>query len=142
MALLVVIAASSIALTTALPDLYQTAKREREAQLLFVGRQYSEAIRRFYENPLVVIKRYPNSLDELVTDNRSLRPRHHLRKLYPDPMTGRLDWGLIKNEQDQIMGVYSQSGGKPLRTDFARHSVTEVAGGGQQYADFKFVYLP
>lgn len=140
MALLVVIAASLLALNAAMPDIYQQAKREREAQLLFIGQQYSHAIRLFYENPHVVIKRYPESLDELLVDDRTPRPMHHLRKLYKDPITGSSEWGLVKNEERQIMGVFSLSEGKPLRKNFRGYPGVIVVG-GNEYNDIKFVYL-
>lgn len=143
MALLVVVAASAIAMTVAIPDVYHTAKREREAQLFFVGQQYQMAIQRFYQNPDVVIKRYPISLEELLVDNRSAKPHYHLRRLYPDPMTEQGDWGLLLNEQNQIMGVYSLSEQTLLKVAFdsKRIRVSNPAG-ARHYSDLKFVYLP
>jgi len=140
MSLLVVITASLIALSVALPDKYQQAKREREAQLMFVGQQYVRAIKGFYENPLVSIKRYPDSLDELLIDERTAKPLHHLRQLYPDPMTESQQWGLVKNSEEQIMGVYSLSQNRPLRTDFSSFPLVVVEG-VEKYEDLKFVYL-
>lgn len=140
MALLVVISASLLALSAALPDKYQQAKREREAELLFVGQQYSNAIRLFYENPFVGLKRYPENLDELLVDNRTPKPMHHLRKLYKDPITGTSDWGLVYNSEKRIVGVYSLSTERPLRRNFGRQP-TVVVVGGEEYKDIKFVYL-
>lgn len=140
MALLVVIAASLMTLSAAMPDKYQQAKREREAQLLFVGEQYANAIRLFYENPHVAVKRYPENFDELLVDKRTPNAMHHLRRLYKDPIIGSTDWGLVKNAEKQIMGVYSLSKGQPLRTDFSRHRSVVVVG-GEEYNDIKFVYL-
>lgn len=143
MALLLMVAVSSLMLTVAMPDIYQTAKREREAQLFFVGQQYQRAIQRFYENRFVPIKRYPNSFDELLDDNRSLKPQHHLRQIYRDPITQSTEWGLVLNEQDQIMGVYSLSQGSVLKTHIQGHGVTvSNVAGAQKYSDLKFVYLP
>lgn len=139
MALLVVIGASLLALSAAIPDKYHQAKREREAQLLFVGEQYSNAIRSFYENRFVTVKRYPESLSELLEDDRTPEPMHHLRKLYPDPITKSMEWGLIKNEQEQIMGVYSLSEDKPLRTNYSGHPTVIISG--EEYNDIKFVYI-
>lgn len=141
MALLVVIAASLMSLSAAMPDKYQQAKREREAQLLFAGEQYSNAIRLFYENPFVSVKRYPDNFDELLEDKRTPKPMHHLRKLFPDPMTGSTEWGLVKNAENQIMGVYSLAKGQPLRTHFSLYPSVIVVG-GEEYNDIKFVYLP
>jgi type II secretory pathway pseudopilin PulG len=143
MALLVVIFSSLLVLTKAMPDIYQTAKREREAQLFFVGQQYQRAIEHFYENRFVAIKRYPRSFDELLVDNRSPKAQHFLRKLYRDPITQTNNWGLILNEQDQIMGIYSQSNGKVLKKHIKEQRVTiSNVAGAEQYSDLKFVYLP
>lgn len=139
MALLVVITASLFALSAAIPDIYQQAKREREAQLLFVGQQYANAIRHFYNNPNANLKRYPESLEELLVDNRTQKPMHHLRQLYRDPMTDSFKWGLVQNEEEEIMGVYSLSEGKILRTNYQGYP--DVLVGGDRYKDIKFVYL-
>lgn len=140
MALLVVVFASSLALGVALPDKFQQAKRERETQLLFVGQQYANAIRLFYENPYVSVRRYPQTLDELLVDNRTPVPRHHLRQRYRDPITETSEWGLVQNEEDQIIGVYSLSKDKPLRTNFGEQDMVAIAA-GDKYEDIKFVYL-
>jgi hypothetical protein len=143
MALLVVVFASLLMLTRAMSDIYQTAKREREAQLFFAGEQYQRAIESFYENRFVVIKRYPQSLSELLVDERSIKVQHHLRQIYYDPVSQTKDWGLLLNGQSQIMGVYSRSQGKLLKTHFDAERVrTSNSAGAQQYSDLKFVYLP
>lgn len=143
MALLVVIFSSLLVLTKAMPDIYQTAKREREAQLFFVGQQYQRAIANFYENRFVAIKRYPRSFDELLVDNRSPKAQHYLRKRYRDPITQTNNWGLILNEQDQIMGVYSLSNGHVLKKNIEGEHVTiSNVAGAEQYSDLKFVYVP
>lgn len=139
MALLVVISASLLSLSAAIPDKYQQAKREREAQLFFVGEQISSAIKSYYNNPLVTEKRYPESLDELLVDDRTPKPMHHLRKLYQDPMTSSMEWGLVKNEEMQIVGVYSLSEGKPLKTNYS--AFPSVVVNGDEYYDIKFVYI-
>lgn len=139
MALLVVISASLLALSAAIPDKFQQAKREREAQLFFVGQQITNAIESYYNNPLVTEKHYPETLDELLVDDRSPKPMHHLRKLYRDPMTSSKEWGLVKNEEMQIVGVYTLSEGKPLKTNYSAYS--SVVVNGDQYYDIKFVYI-
>lgn len=143
MALLVVIFSSLLVLTRAMPDIYQTAKREREAQLFFVGEQYQRAIQSFHENSFVAIKRYPQSLNELLVDERSFKASHHLRQRYLDPVTQTNDWGLVLNEQSQIMGVYSRSQDKLLKTYFnSERVIVSNPSGAQQYSDLKFVYIP
>ena len=145
MALLVVIAASLIVLSSAIPDIYQTAKREREAQLFFVGEQYRSAIKRYYQNPKVSSRAYPDNLKQLVSDDRTAKPSHYLRRLYRDPMTRDGKWGLILNENNKIIGVYSRSQQKLLKQNFDHNIVTVMDQTGSRqltYSDLKFMFSP
>jgi len=77
-ALLVVMSVMAIALSVALPVFRTEARREREAELVFRGEQYSRAIglfQRKYGNAL------PPDVDVLVRER-------FLRKKYKDPITG------------------------------------------------------
>ncbi len=60
-----------------------TEQREREEQLLFAGDSIRFAIAAYYAHG----HRYPNTLQDLLVDNRSPVPVHYLRRLYIDPMT-------------------------------------------------------
>ena len=145
MALLVVIAASLIVLSSAIPDIYQTAKREREVQLFFVGEQYRSAIKRYYQNPKVSSRAYPDNLKQLVSDDRTAKPSHYLRRLYRDPMTRDGKWGLILNENNKIIGVYSRSQQKLLKQNFDHNIVTVMDQTGSRqltYSDLKFMFSP
>lgn len=83
------------------------ARREREAQLLFAGDQIVQAIGRYYrEGPQAGC--HPPDLDTLVTGR-------YLRRRYFDPMTGSFDWGVIRDAQGNVRGVYSRSQRAPLR---------------------------
>lgn len=142
LALLVVISGSLLMLSTAQPDLFQQAQRQQEKQLLFAGREYREAIRRFYENPNVSVQRFPQTLEELLIDKRSLKPMYHLRRLYPEPMAG-VGWGLIRDGQGGITGVYSRSNQLLLTTDFdARYANVEQTGERLRHSDLRFNYQP
>lgn len=142
LALLVVISGSLLMLSAAQPDLFQQAQRQQEKQMLFAGREYQEAIRRFYENPNVSLQRFPQTLEELLVDNRSLKPMYHLRRLYPEPIT-RLGWGLIRDEQGGITGVYSRSNQILLTTNFdERYTSIEQTEGALRHSDLRFNYQP
>lgn len=92
-----------------------TRQREREQELLFIGHQYRAAIRDFYlGGPAGAGRALPTSLEMLLDDDRYPIPVHHLRRLYPDPITGSTDWGLLM-VGDRIMGVYSKSEAQPLK---------------------------
>ena len=58
--------------------------------------------------------RYPESLDDLLEDNRGLVTRRHLRKIFVDPMTGRSEWGLVR-VGGRIVGVHSLSDAIPVK---------------------------
>jgi hypothetical protein len=92
-----------------------TRQSEREQELLFVGHQYRAAIRDYYlGGPAGAGRALPTSLAMLLDDERYPVPVHHLRRLYPDPITGSTDWGLLM-VGDRIMGVYSKSEAPPLK---------------------------
>lgn len=117
----------------------QAAKREREQELLFIGDQFRRAIAGYYEaSP--GIKRYPRRLEDLLADDRVPVTRRHLRRIWPDPMTGKPDWGLVV-QGDQILGVFSQSRDAPLKR--ANFRVADaIFADALTYADWRFVHTP
>ena len=117
-----------------------SAKREKEAELLFIGNQYRKAITLYYDSTPGPVKRYPRTLEDLIKDPRQPSTQRHLRRLYPDPLGGK-EWGLVKAPDGGILGVHSLSEDKPLKE--ARFKVRDAAfEGAQKYADWKFVYSP
>lgn len=117
------------------------AMREREAELLFVGDQYREAIRRYADSTPAGTPRYPHELSDLLKDPRRPVIARYLRKLYHDPITGSRDWGIVKAADGGIAGVYSLSEDRPFKTSNFK---AEDAGfeGGTKYSDWQFFYLP
>lgn len=112
-------------------------QREKEAELLFRGNQYREAIAAYHRTE----DRYPQSLDHLILNKGFSVPVRHLRKLYADPMTGSADWVLVQAPDGGIMGVHSSSQAAPIKTGnfAARDMGFEEA---QAYSDWKFVHTP
>jgi type II secretory pathway pseudopilin PulG len=80
----------SIAVATALPLMSGQIKREKEAELVFRGLQYAEAIRVFQRR----FGRPPTMLSELM----DTRPRS-IRQLWKDPMTEDGNWMLLVNSR-------------------------------------------
>jgi len=137
--LLIAIALLGIALAAAGTVWKTQAQREREAELMFVGREYRNAIASYYRAGAG--RQYPQSLDDLLVDNRSPEPRHHLRRLYPDPMTGAADWTLVAAPSLGIMGIASSSQAEPMKKDgFA--PAEESFKDKTCYCDWQFVYTP
>lgn len=116
-------------------------QREKEAELLFVGEQYRRAIESYQRHGLGDKKPYPPNLESLLLDRRFPMPVRHLRRLYPDPMTGRSEWGIIRDAQGGIIGVHSLAQGQPLkRTGFAPAQADFESA--LSYRDWVFIAYP
>ncbi|MGU7769064.1 type II secretion system protein [Burkholderia sp. MR1-5-21] len=135
LALLIALMLMSIALSGALDVWALQRRREQEKQLLFVGDQYRRAIVRYYQ----LGRAYPLTVDDLLNDTRFPKPMHHLRRAYPDPITGQNDWGFLWRA-DRFYGVYSSSDQAPVkRAEFPqRYSDFD---GDETYRKWKFLYL-
>ena len=117
--LLFVVAGLGIAMAAVGTIWHTASKREKEAELLFVGNQFRQAIESFW-NRSPGNKRLPRDLEELVTDPRFPNAVRHLRRIYRDPVTGKSEWGLVKQPDGGIAGVHSLSGDAPMkRSGFA-----------------------
>jgi type II secretory pathway pseudopilin PulG len=117
---------------------HTAAVREREAQLLQVGNEYRRAIQRYY---LSGPRQYPRMLGDLVKDPRQPGTVRHLRRLYPDPISGAAQWGLVRAPDGGIAGVYSLSEEAPLKT--GGFAVRDAAFEGKtKYADWQFIFAP
>lgn len=112
-------------------------QREREEQLLFVGDQYRKAIGSYYSTvPPGGSRSLPQSLDVLLNDQRFPKPIQHLRRLYPDPMTGQPDWNLVR-DGGGIVGIRSQAGKTTIKkTGFPK--VYEHFEGRERYSEWLF----
>lgn len=94
--------------------LASTERAEREAELIFVGHQFRQAIQSYFQaGPRV--GQFPATLDDLLLDQRYPTPRRHLRRVFVDPITGKADWGLVNAPEGGIMGIYSLSEREPLK---------------------------
>jgi type II secretory pathway pseudopilin PulG len=136
--LLVVIVLLGLMLAAAGEVVATTARREREAQLLWVGHQYRAAIGRYWSHR----RAYPQALQELVgaAPDAPLQVRY-LRRLYPDPMTNAFDWVLVPAPSGGIMGVTSSSRRAPLKTgnfDDVDHEFADAT----TYGDWRFTFVP
>ncbi|MDW7597639.1 MAG: type II secretion system protein [Nitrosomonadaceae bacterium] len=117
------------------------AWRDKEKELMFVGDQFRQAIGSYYETSPGIPKRYPDTLEKLLVDDRFPMVKRHLRKIFFDPMTGTAEWGLVRQPGLGITGVYSLSARKPInRANFLDRYESFV--GAASYKDWKFVYFP
>jgi type II secretory pathway pseudopilin PulG len=136
--LLVVVVIIGLLLTVVSRVWSTTVQREREAQLLWVGHAYRNAIASYYVHG----GQLPQSLQQLLQDDRSPVPLRHLRQLYSDPMTGQADWTLIPDPTSQrIMGVASSSKATPIKRK-GFEPVDFVFADTDCYCAWQFIYWP
>src|SRR5690606_5191204 len=97
--LLILVALIGVALTAA-AELASTAlQRDREQELLFIGAAYVAAIES-YSRHSPGGNEFPQQLEDLIKDPRLPSLRRHIRRLYRDPMSGSMDWGLVRGPND------------------------------------------
>ena len=134
--LLIAVVIMGFMLTVAARVWTTTEQRERETQLLFIGHAYRMAIASYFASG----HQYPRTLQDLVQDERFPQPKHHLRRLYPDPMTGTTDWSLILTPSGQgIMGVASNSQRTPIKLD-GFDLIDSAFKGTDCYCSWQFIY--
>jgi type II secretory pathway pseudopilin PulG len=139
--LLIAVALLGVGLASA-GELWRTAaKREREQELLFAGREFRNAIASYYSANGAGPPRYPRSFEELLEDRRGAVQRRHLRRIYADPMTRKADWALIEAPGGGFAGVHSVSLERPMKTAGFVGPEARFEG-AERYAAWKFVFEP
>jgi type II secretory pathway pseudopilin PulG len=115
-------------------------QREREAELLWRGQQYRQALASYYGVRQGAQGMLPSKLEDLLRDPRSPAVIRHLRRLYNDPMTGK-EWELIKDPGGRVLGVRSTSDLVPFQqTGFP--AGLENFEGKTAYREWEFVFAP
>ena len=110
-------------------------RREKEAELLWIGDQYRMAIGQYFATG----GQYPAQLADLLEDNRFPQTRRYLRRLFADPMTGQTYCQLIESPGAGIMRIVSSSQAKPIKVaGFAMRDAS--FNNAQCYCDWKFIY--
>jgi type II secretory pathway pseudopilin PulG len=127
-----------VALTVALPSVYQEGQRERETETVFRGKQYGRAVALFHRQ----FNRYPVSVQELIQTNGM----RFLRREYRDPLDPHGTWrfihanaaGVLLDSKVQPLG--QNSPGQPgslgagssqgMQNSFSGFGATQGLGGG------------
>ena len=91
--------------------------RDNEAELLAIGREFRQALQAYADATPVGQPTAPKELVELLRDPRYLGVRRHLRRIHPDPLTGKSEWGIERSPDGRISGIHSLS-----RTPTLRHT--------------------
>ena len=112
-------------------------RRDKEAQLLFVGDQMRDAIGRYR----ALNGQYPQELTDLIVDNHAPAVRRFLRRIYVDPITDAADWEPIVAPEGGIMGVASPSKGKPIKVEGFSGADASFEKSAC-YCDWRFIYSP
>mgnify|MGYP001822349911 CR=1 FL=1 len=114
-------------------------QRDNEAELLFRGSAYRNAIKAYYNaNP--TLKRYPKRLDDLLEDPRQ-PGRRFLRQLYPEPVSKEGQWIVLHGEGGGIVGVASPSEDEPLKQAEFQPALVHFED-ASRYRDWEFSYFP
>jgi len=125
-------------------EMYTTGvQRDKEKELLAIGRQFRVAIRRYYESATGSGSAtgrldYPATLEDLLKDNRTPGIKRHLRKIFVDPMTGKAEWGLVRIN-GRIAGVYSLSDKMPIKQGSFEADDSSFYG-KEKYSEWQFTY--
>jgi type II secretory pathway pseudopilin PulG len=142
-ALMIIVAVLAIASMATMSSAAGFSRRAAENELLAIGEEFNHAFLSYYNQSPNGTSRFPASLADLVHDPRYPGTKRHLRRIYPDPLTGKAEWGLIPAQGGGILGVYSLATGQPMhRYPFGPEAigqtgVQEVAS----YQDWQFGYL-
>lgn len=119
--LLLAVALVGLGLSVASEVWVNVARRQKLEQLEFVGQQFVQAIGSYYESTPGPVKRYPNTLQDLLEDRRNAFVRRHLRQVYVNPFGE--DWVQVRSAQGGVRGVQlripSAAGGETEVREFA-----------------------
>ncbi|MEN9889901.1 MAG: hypothetical protein RLY78_196 [Pseudomonadota bacterium] len=107
--LLFLLALTAAGLGSAAPAWWAQAQAEREREWSWRAEQYVRALDDWARASPDGQPRRPQSLEQLLRDERQAPVRHHLRRLYPDPWTGRTDWLPVRAADGGIVGLRSRS---------------------------------
>jgi type II secretory pathway pseudopilin PulG len=104
-ALLIAIAIFGVGLAAIGQIASTTARLQREAQLKWIGTQFVDAIGSYYYASTGPARSYPQTLQDLLQDQRSGNIKRHLRQVYLDPFTNKSDWLLVPAPGAGFRGV-------------------------------------
>lgn len=138
LALMIVIALIGVVTANAVQLGSVHGQREAEDELLFIGEELQDALRRYADASPLGLPRAPRDVNELLRDPRYPGVVRHLRKLYVDPLTGETDWVMVFDMQGRIVGVHSRSSRKPIRNTGFKAGLSHLEGRNESYQSWMF----
>jgi len=135
--ILVIIVVMGISLGAAGKYWSNVMLRENEDELLFCGGQYRLAIDRYYA-AIPGRPQFPQTIEELLVDNRTPAGKRHLRRQFKDPMTSGDFVEMRDTASRRIVGVHSASEKAPLRQSGFSDANKDFEG-KSRYADWQFI---
>ena len=128
LALLFSVVLIGIATAVAAPLWRTVVQREKEADLHFRLGEFRRGIAAYRASH----NRLPQKLEDLLEDKTQLATRRYLRRVYPDPMTGKPDWDLelVVDKTGAVSGI------KDLHSRSPGIGLKQVKGKGEQYRDW------
>lgn len=105
----------------------------KERRLISAGNEIVGAIKTYRDVSPGTAKDFPLELADLRHDPRMLAEVSYLSVLPVDPVAQNQEWGVVRNDKNQVIGVYSRSNEAP--TLFAKLFSFR---GGDRYSDWKF----
>jgi hypothetical protein len=106
----------------------------KERRLIAAADEIVAALRAYRDGSPGTAKDLPLELADLTHDPRMLSDTRYLAALPVDPITQKQEWGAVRNQSKQIIGVHSLSNESP--TLFAKLFTFR---GGERYSDWRFL---
>ena len=113
--LLIMVALIAAGATASLGAGASLQRRDVEGELLAIGLEFRAALQSYADASPIGQPTAPRELAELLRDPRYPGVRRHLRRVYPDPLTGAAHWGLLRSPDGRIAGIHSLSGAPVIR---------------------------
>ena len=106
----------------------------KERRLIAAGNEIVTALKAYRDASPGTAKDFPLELADLRHDPRMLAEVSYLAILPIDPVAQKMEWGVLRNKKNQVIGVHSLS--NETATVFAK--ILSLRG-GEKYSDWKFV---
>ena len=106
----------------------------KERRLFAAANEIVTALKAYRDASPGTAKEFPLELADLIHDPRMLADKGYLTTLPVDPIAQKQEWGVVRNKNNQVIGVHSLSNESP--TLFAKFFSLRSGG---KYSDWKFI---